>query len=179
MMDVVSRSDRQSAAEQLRQQIDAARMLLVTYHDVLDDDAQGRADAVEGETNLREAIQIGIVRIAEIKAMRAGIKSFMDSLKIRYDRLELQDENLRTAILIAMEVGEVHKLETPLGTVTRKAVPPSVVVTDESAIPAQFWRRSDPSLDRRALLDALKNLGKDERIPGAELSNGGTTVQIR
>jgi hypothetical protein len=46
-------------------------------------------------------------------------------------------------------------------------------------VPAGFWRRGDPKLDKKALLDALKALPKGEHIPGAELSNGGATIQIR
>jgi len=55
-----------SAAHSLHQEIEAARVLLANIKDILGDDAQARADAVEGETDLRAAIESGMARVAEI-----------------------------------------------------------------------------------------------------------------
>jgi len=57
-----------------------------------------------------------------------------------------------------------------------KAVPQKLIVTDESQIPTRFFKPQPPKLDRKELLDALK-IG--ETVPGADMSNGGTTIQIR
>lgn len=172
-------SDRKSAVGNLKDQIEAARMLLATYEDILGDDADLRRDTVEGETDLHEAIRRGVGRIAEIDALQAGIKAHLAALKARASRLEHQEKYLRTAILVAMEIGGLKRLETPLGTVTRRAVAPAVVVTNEADIPAEFWKRADPTLDKQALLAALKALAEGQHIPGAELSNGGETIMIR
>jgi hypothetical protein len=64
----------------------------------------------------------------------------------------------------------------PLCTITRKAVPPKAQITDEAQIPSRFWKRADPTLDKKAILDALKD---KEIIPGAVLSNGTETVQVK
>ena len=50
------------------------------------------------------------------------------------------------------------------------------MVTDEAAVPEPFWRPQPPKLDRRALAEALKT---GQSIPGATLSNGGTTLSLK
>jgi hypothetical protein len=51
-----------------------------------------------------------------------------------------------------------------------------VVITDEHAIPQAFWRPQPPKLDRKAIGEALK---AGQAVPGAQLSNGGTTLAIK
>jgi len=173
-------SARQSATEELRRQTDAARALLAAYQDILGEDAAARRDAVEGETSLHDAIRAGIARLAEIRALVSGIEAFVEAAKERGDRLLAQDQRIRAALLTALEVGGLPSLETPLGTVSRRAVPPSLVITDEAAIPDDFKVPQPPKIDRRKLLDALKSGDPAYAdIPGVELSNGGTTVAIR
>jgi hypothetical protein len=75
-----------------------------------------------------------------------------------------------------MQSGEIRTLDTPAGTVTRKAVPPSVLILEEAEIPAEFFKPQDPKLDKKAVAEALK-AGKP--VPGAAMSNGGETIAIR
>ena len=164
-----------STIERLRQQTEAARALLTAYADILGDDAQAKHDAVEGETGLHEAIKAGIGRIVEVQGLVAGIDLALGTLKERKARLEAQEERIRSAMLTAMEVGGLQRLETPLGTVSRRAVPPSVVITEETQIPETFWQPQPPRLDKRALLAFLK----EGPVPGAELSNGGSTIALK
>jgi hypothetical protein len=97
----------------------------------------------------------------------------------------------------------LRKRGTPAGTVSLKAVPPKAIIHEEAEIPARFWQPQAPKLSLKDLTEALKAreaaLAKplaladpsarsealrqvDETyspIPGAALSNGGQTVQIR
>lgn len=157
-------------------QAGAARALLAAYADVLAGDEQATADAVEGETDLHAAIEIAANRITENDTMIAAIKDRVDALSARRKRLETQSDTLRTAIGVAMEVATIKRLQLSEATITLKATPASALVTDEAAIPARFWKPQEPKLDKRAVLDALK---ARETVPGATLSNGGSTVQIR
>lgn len=166
----------QTAAHELHSQIEAARVLLANYEDILGDDAVARADAVEGETDLREAIRQGLGRVVEIELLETGIKAIQDNLKARAARLGEQKENLRTALMVAMELAALKKLETPLGTIALQSVPPTVVITSEADIPSRFWKAQEPKLDRTALKSALK---EGEVVPGAQLDNGSLTVAIR
>lgn len=154
----------------------AARALLMAYADVLAGDEQATADTIEGETDLHAAIEIAANRITENDTMIAAIKDRADALSVRRKRLETQSDTLRTAIGVAMEVATIKRLQLSEATITLKATPASALVTDEAAIPARFWKPQEPKLDKRAVLDALK---AKEVVPGAALSNGGSTVQIR
>jgi hypothetical protein len=171
-------SDKQNAGHALHRQTEAARILLANFRDVLGDDEQAIADTVEGETDLVEAIQRGVTRLSEVEAMVTGLNSRMEKLKARCDRLSKQAEHLRTSIQTAMEVSGRKTVETELATLSRSRTPPKVVVTKEEDIPAAYWVRGEPKLDKKALLAALKALSQDEKIPGAELSNGGETLTI-
>lgn len=169
----------QNAIHDLREQNEAARVLLATYEDILGEDEQAKADMVEGETDLHEAIRRGLVRLAEIEALQEGITAFQNRLKARAHRLGEQEKNLRSAILLAMEIASLKRLETDVATVTCKATPPGLVLISEAEIPAQFWRRAEPTLDRRALIAALKEAKEaGEAIPGATLDNGGLTLMV-
>lgn len=167
-----------SPSHDLHVQIEAARVLLANFRDILGDDEQAKADTVEGQTDLHGAIRKGVRRIAELGAMREGLKAAMKNLSARDARFEQQEQHLRVALRTAMEQGSLSYLETELATISRVPVAPSLVVTKEDEIPAQWWVRGDPRLDRRALTKALKELPPGESIPGATLSNGGETIKI-
>ena len=166
--------------QSLRHETEAARILLANYEDILGDDAIAQADAVEGETDLHEAIRAALVRIAEIESMCEGLDAMAAKLSKRKHRLSEQAKTIRVALLAAMEIANLKKVETDIATLSRRTSPQTVVVTDEAAIPSPFWKRGDPKLDKVALLAALK--GADEvgmKIAGVELSNGGETVSIK
>lgn len=165
-----------SASHQLHEQIEAARVLLANFRDILGDDAQAKADAVEGETDLREAIATGLARIAEVEMLETGITEAMKNLKARADRLGDQKEALRTALTVALELAEVPSLETPLGTISLRSVPPKLEIVEEAEIPSKYWKPQEPKLDKAALTAALKS---KDIVPGAKLDNGSVTVMIR
>ena len=56
----------------------------------------------------------------------------------------------------ALEIVEEKRFERPLATITLRPTPRKVLVTDEAAIPAQFWKTPDPTLSKKDLADALK-----------------------
>ncbi len=164
-----------SAAHDVMRQTEAARMLLAAYEDILGNDEQAKADAVEGETSLVEAMTTAIARVVEIDALEESLDGIIKRTQARRKRLQDQRDLLRTSIAVGMEVGGMKKLETALGTVSLKPAPPKVEITDETLIPARFWERQDPKLNRKALGDALK---AKEDVPGATLGNGGATIAI-
>jgi hypothetical protein len=108
--------------------------------------------------------------------LQEATTAIMGRLSQRVKRLGEQEERIRAALLAALEVANLKKLETPLGTVSRRAVAPSLVVTNEAEIPEQFWDPQPPKLNR-AILKGVLVAGVD--VPGASLSNGGTTIAIK
>lgn len=155
---------------------EVARSLLANINAVLADDEEATLHAIEGETNLIEAITSAVERVQDLEAMADATKSRLDDLKARRDRFDRQAENIRTALVAALGAVEMRKLELPVATLTIKAVPPKAVINSDADIPAKYWKPQDPKLDLKAITDALK---AKELVPGASLSNGGSTLQVR
>jgi hypothetical protein len=133
-------------------------------------------DTLEGATDLNEAIA-EVVRSALLDSSYiAGLKQRIDEMRARLDRLELRHERKRAAVLDAMEAAGIAKITEPDFTVTLKASPLSVCITDETAIPEWFWIPQPARLDKRSLLDALK---AGTGITGAQLANRQSSLSIR
>lgn len=160
---------------ELTREAEAARTLLLNIRDVIGDDEQAAADAVEGETSFNEACAAAIARLAELDTHDAALSAHIETLRARGQRFKKQAEGIRAALAAALAQADIKKLELPAATLSRRPVAPSVIVTDEASIPADFWKRGEPKLDRKALLAALKD---KQDIPGATLSNGGETLAI-
>lgn len=155
---------------------EAARSLLANIRDVIGDDEEMLATAVEGETSLLEVISEAVDRYDTLGAHEEALETRIKELSERRSRFEGQRERIKAAIHVAMGQAEMRKLELPQATLSLRVVPPKADVTDESAIPERFFKRADPKLDKAALLAALK---AKEDVPGATLSNGGETISIR
>lgn len=164
------------AVHDLRHQTNEAAVLLANMKDIIGEDADLIAATVEGETNLHEAIAAGLTRIMEVEALAETIGATMKRLGERKSRFDAQSEHIRTAIVSAMQAGELKKVEHAIGTASLMRVAASVIITDESALPSQFFKPQPPKLDKRAVLAALKD---GDAISGAQLSNGGVTLSIR
>lgn len=160
----------------LHEEAQAAKALLGSLSHLISDDEQAASDAVEGETNLHEAIARAVSRLAELEKMSEALLHMKADIVDRETRFKTQHERIRTAIGMAMEAAGMKKLELPLATVSLKAVPPKVEVTDEASIPSIFFKQAEPTLDKRAILAALKD---KREVPGAMLSNGSLTISVR
>lgn len=160
----------------LEQESEAARSLLLNIRSVIADDEEATVDAIEGETNLLEAIGVAVDRIGELEALAEATKGRMDALKTRRDRFDRQAENIRTALLAALGAVDLKKVELPQATVSCRPVPPKANVFAEADIPPEFWKPQSPKLDLKAITDALK---AKAAVPGASLTNGGETISIR
>lgn len=164
------------ALHDLRRETNEAAVLLANMKDIIGDDADLIAATVEGETNLHEAIAAGLTRVMEVEALAETIATTMKRMGERKSRFEAQAEHIRTAILTAMEAGGIKKIEHAIGTASVMKVAAKAVITDESLLPSKFFKPQPPTIDRRAVLSALKD---GETVSGAQLSNGGTTLSIR
>lgn len=161
---------------QLQRETEAARILREQLIALNADDPDVIRDTIEGETSLHELIASVVEEIAHDQAGVEGIKTHVKTMNGRRERLEARIESRRSAILNAMAVGGISTLQLAIATLSRKPVPPKVQIISEADVPAQFWKRSDPELDKKALLAALKD---EQKIPGATLSNGSETISIR
>jgi len=141
-----------------------------------DEDKDLLHDTIEGELDLKGVLTLAAEQNVADGALVEGLTGAIDKLVTRRDRIKKRVNLRRVAMLAAMTAGEIRKLETPAGTLSRKTVPPSVLILDEAAIPSSFWRPSDPVLDKRAVADALE---RGETVSGAMMSNGGETLAVR
>lgn len=164
------------AAHNLYRETQAAQALLANLKDIIGEDTQFAADIVEGETHLHEAIDRAVQLLVDDTAAVTGLTQMIDGLTDRRERLQARIAIVRTALAIAMDQAGRKTYPHAAVTITLKAVPPSVMVTDEAAIPAQYFKPKDPVLDKRALLTDLK---AKKTIPGCTLSNGGNTLQLK
>jgi hypothetical protein len=163
-------------AYKLKQQTEAARLLKQSIAEIIGNDEEALHDAIEGETNLLETIEAGVERIATLKCHMEAIGAQKKRLDERCARFERQYDLLRTAVLTAMQQAGEKKVELAAATVTCKKVPAKVEFTAEADVPAEYWKPSDPKLDKKAVLAALKD---GTPVPGATLAPETITLDVR
>lgn len=139
-------------------------------------DAELLTDSIEGETNLFEIIDRLLHRRSVNLNLAEGIDRLANDLDARRTRFVQRAEADKALIEQALMIAELPKVERPGATLTLAARPPKLMLTDEADIPAQFWKPATPTLDKKALTEALKG---GEAIPGATLSNAAPTLTVR
>lgn len=151
--------------------------------------------AIEGETSLFEAVDKVLEQIRDAEVIVEGVEAAEVKLDARKQRAKETVKRCRALIEQAMTIAEVDKMVRPTATLSLRVNPPSVTVIEEADIPAQFFVRGDPKLDKKALnaaalahRDALMIEDDAERaaalaeapeIKGVTLSNGAPSVTIR
>jgi hypothetical protein len=139
-------------------------------------DEETLADTLEGITNLQEMIA-AVIRSALVdEALQAGLRTRLEEMRRRLERLKERSAKKRQLALEAMcEVG-LKKLEQPDFTASARAGPPSLVVVSEGQIPAEYWLPQPPKLARQALLADLK---RGREVAGIQLGNPKPTLAVR
>jgi hypothetical protein len=155
----------------------ALRDALLRLPDIEPDrDAELIGDMVEGETNLREMIAKVMEHLAETEIMLVGIDNKLDTFGSRKRRYVERKEMLRAMIEQAMVIGEIKKLELPDATLSLAHRAGGVVIVDEMKIPADYWRKLDPEIDKAKVSSVLK---EGLEVPGATLGNGTISLTVR
>lgn len=142
----------------------------------LDGDDQLLSDTIEGETGLFELIDALLVRMDENGAMAAGLAAVIEGHEVRRARFLKRVDADRALIEQAFMIAEIETVERPGATLFLSRRAPKVEISTEADIPAEFWKAADPTLDRKALLAALK---EGRAIPGAALSNSAPSLSVR
>lgn len=159
----------------LIRQTEAARALIHACRDDLDGDEQATADMVEGSTDLMEAIDGALSRMADIDALSEGLAEKMTEMSLRKHRLETQRDRIKSMIMSALKIINQRKLERPLATLSIRSTPPAVDITDENSIPDSFKVPQPPKISKTAIKEALQ---AGATVPGATLKPAGTTLAI-
>lgn len=162
---------------QLQREMNAVTELRKSWSEVFEDE-ELVDDFVEGQTSLMEAVIAVMNSSDEDDILIEGIKIKQAELAERKARLEKRRDAKREMIVQAFEISEITKpIEAPTFTLSKRKVPPSVIITDEVSLPTKYLVQQPPKVDKRALLADLKVDGTE--IPGATLSNGSISLQIR
>ena len=141
-----------------------------------EDDEALLIDSIEGQTNLFECIDLLLERMSADVAFMDGLDSMIATLKGRKERFDKRIAANRAVIEQAMVIADLAKLERPAATLSLSQRAAKLVVTEESDIPAAYWKAADPVLDKKSLLAALKD---GTVIPGAALDNAAPTLTVR
>ena len=154
---------------------EAMKAKLLAEMPELAEDEQTLLDTLEGLTELHEQLT-EIIRSANKDAAFAdATNTQMQRLRDRKAALVQRAERKKQVCLHYMEMAGLKRIDAPDMTVTRKAVPPGVQITDAETIPDNFCRfKREPN--KTAIKAALKE-GWD--VPGATLTNGGETIQVK
>lgn len=140
------------------------------------DDAEVIRDTLEGATNLHEMMKAATFELADVEGAKEGKEIAIAKMKERLSRDCRKAEAIREAIFNAMEVAELTSLKTPAATLSVRASPPRVEITDEAAIPPVFKVQPPPTIDKKGISAALK---AGEVVPGAVLSNSPPALSVR
>jgi hypothetical protein len=148
--------------------------LLEQYPDLAADE-EALLDTLEGLTDVHEQLAALLRSAVEDEALADGLHEYQAKLADRKSIMQARAIRKRRIALRYMSDLDIKKIVSPDMTITRKPVPPSVLIIDITLIPEAFTRvRREP--DKVALKAAL---AEGEVIPGAALSNGGETLAVR
>src|SRR5262245_41103747 len=95
-------------------------------------------DTLEGATNLQEMIAAVIRSALDDEALAGALRSRIEEMRQRLNRIESTAEAKREAALSAMERADMIKLTAPDFTVSIRINAPSIVITSEAEIPQEF-----------------------------------------
>jgi hypothetical protein len=142
----------------------------------LEADEDTLRDTLEGLSSLPDAIANVIRSYLDDLAVAAALGTCISDMQGRLSRIEQRAEKKRAVVSAVMERADLKKLAEPDFTASLRAVPPGLVVNDESEISENFWKPQAPKLDRRGLIAALT---AGQAVQGASLGNGGVTLSVR
>ena len=142
-----------------------------SYAELLDRAEEMESDAlVDTLESLQEAIEDKAENVAKlIKNLEADAKIIREEeqrLAERRRAIEAKIERLKSYLQEQLETAGIEKVKRPTITVAIQANPPSVDVIDETAIPIDFLIPQPAKVDKKSILERLKN---GEAIPGVTL----------
>ena len=128
--------------------------LLAEYREAIDE--QTLRDTLEGiEFVCPRRWPRWCAAILDDLTVAAALGMRIEDMQERLSRIEARAEKKRVSIIAVMEKADLKKLEQPDFTASLRAVPPGLVVADETVIPGDYWRPQPAKLDKRGLIAAL------------------------
>jgi hypothetical protein len=155
----------------------AAQTLLRAMRSSEDHDEGDEEIVVASETNLREAIELALLANAEDEAHVEGLAKIIEVFAARAGRKDARIDRRKGAILAAMEIAGLQKLDLAAGTVSVGKGQRKVIITDQELIPDIYIQERTMDVpNKKAIKEALV---AKQPVPGAELSNAMPTLTVR
>jgi hypothetical protein len=159
------------AAEDVIKEINA----LLAEYPQLSDDEDLLKDTLEGNTRFNEVMERFLNAVRENETLAEAVSQRIGKLRERQTRLTHRAQFYRYLMHRLMDWAGIRSVTLPEAKISVINSPEKVIVTDESAIPDAFMRISKEP-NKTAIKNALKS---GSIVPGATLSNGGTTISMR
>ncbi len=141
--------------------------------------AESGEDLADTLESLEDAIEVKAENTAKvIKQLEANAEMLANESKRLSERksaIENNVRNLKRYLQEQLEKCGKTKIKGEIFTVAIQNNPQSVEVIDETKIPLEFFVEQAPKLDKKTLLQHLKN---EEQIPGASLKQS-QSLRIR
>lgn len=148
--------------------------VFLNYPDLAEDEELRRHVLANG-TDFLPAIETCLSIMREAETMAEAIELRQDEMNERAKRMYRKRDAMRKLMQRLMEHAHEKKLTFPEATLRIKQISRSVVIEDEKLLPDDFIRiKREPN--KKKIKEWLET-GDD--VPGACLSNGGTTLAIR
>lgn len=160
-----------------RLDLNTVREIRAQLESILGDDLDDvtALDCIDGETDAGDILDRLIWRAQTDQHHIDAIKEHEAALKARRQRMEARVTANKAAMLSIMDAADVKRAERPCATLTRLNGSPSVVITDEDAVPSQLCQFKKVP-DKRAIKDQIE---AGETVPGAEIVTGADSVTMR
>jgi hypothetical protein len=147
--------------------------LLLLYPELAEDETL-RADSIEAETETIDVLRKIEQARRDAAAMAGAIATSIADLELRQKRFERREQAMRELAFRLMQIADLRKLEMPEATYSVRVVPPSVLITDEFALPDEAC-----VLVRKPNKTEIKRLLQSGPVAGATMTNGAMTLSIR
>lgn len=159
------------AAEDVIREINA---LLLEYPQLADDEELFR-DMLEGNTRFNEIMDRLLIEMRDNETLADAAAARIGKLRERQTRLKHRMNFYRSLMHRLLTVTGIQSVALAEAKVSIMKSPEKVIITDESAVPDAFMKiTKEPN--KTAIKNAIKS---GTYVPGAALSNGGTTISVR
>lgn len=131
------------------------------------------ADTLEALTGDFDAKAIQVAKfILSLESAADAVKDAAKATTERAVRIQRRADSIKAYLAFHMQALQRKKIDAIDITLRLRANPPAVVITDEHAIPAQYWVEPEPPpkrLDKKAIKTAID---AGERVDGAFVEAG-------
>ena len=142
----------------------------------IEDGGEGLEDTLESITDAIEEKADGYGKVIKnIEAQIEAIKNEEKRLADRRKSLESNVKRLKDSLYESMKLTKTKRIKSELFTFNIQNNPPSLNIENEDAIPFEYYQPQAPKLDKKELLNAIKN---GLEIEGVSIKQG-ESLRIR